>query len=103
MFLRREIYLRYGFDESYKTYADFALYLKLRKDDIKIRVIPKVITNFKADGVSTDTDLQKVCARGAEKNRAYRAAGFSRLYWVDITDEQARELLGNSYPPYGTE
>jgi iron complex transport system substrate-binding protein len=26
---------------------------------------------------------------------------YSRLYWVDITDEQALGLLGNSYPPYG--
>lgn len=28
---------------------------------------------------------------------------YSLLYWVDITDEQARDLLGNSYPPYGTQ
>lgn len=27
---------------------------------------------------------------------------YSKLYWVDITDDQAKELLGNSYPPYGT-
>lgn len=26
---------------------------------------------------------------------------YSLLYWVDITDEQAKSLLGNSYPPYG--
>jgi iron complex transport system substrate-binding protein len=26
---------------------------------------------------------------------------YSLLYWVDITDEQALEILGNSYPPYG--
>jgi iron complex transport system substrate-binding protein len=25
---------------------------------------------------------------------------YSRLYWVEISDEQARELLGTSYPPY---
>ena len=25
---------------------------------------------------------------------------YSRMYWVDITDEQARDLLGNSYPVY---
>ncbi len=28
---------------------------------------------------------------------------YSLLYWVDITDEQALDLLGNSYPPYGKE
>lgn len=26
---------------------------------------------------------------------------YSTLYWVDITDDQAKEMLGNSYPPYG--
>lgn len=26
---------------------------------------------------------------------------YSLLYWVDISDEKAREILGNSYPPYG--
>lgn len=26
---------------------------------------------------------------------------YSRLYWCDISDDQAKELLGNSYPPYG--
>lgn len=26
---------------------------------------------------------------------------YSLLYWVDISDDDARELLGNSYPPYG--
>ncbi len=26
---------------------------------------------------------------------------YSMMYWVDITDDQAKDLLGNSYPPYG--
>lgn len=26
---------------------------------------------------------------------------YSMLYWVDITDDQAKNMLGNSYPPYG--
>ncbi len=25
---------------------------------------------------------------------------YSTMYWVDITDDQAKEILGNSYPPY---
>lgn len=25
---------------------------------------------------------------------------YSRCYWIDLTDEQAKELLANSYPPY---
>ena len=26
---------------------------------------------------------------------------YNRLYWYDLSDEQALSLLGNSYPPYG--
>lgn len=83
MFLRREIYQKYGFDEQFRAYADFDLYLKLRKDGTKIRVIDKVITNFVADGVSTNTSLKKVLARSKEKFGAYRKEGYSPVYWVE--------------------
>lgn len=83
MFLRREIYQKYGFNETYRAYADFDLYLKLRKDGTRIRVIDKVITNFVADGVSTSTGLKKVLARAGEKYRAYRGNGYSPLYWAE--------------------
>lgn len=83
MFLKREIYQKYGFDESYPTYSDFALYLKLRKDGTKIRVIDKVITNFVADGVSTGVQFSKVLGRGKEKYRAYRQNGYSVVYWME--------------------
>lgn len=83
MFLRREIYQKYGFDEQFRAYADFDLYLKLRKDGTKIRVIDKVITNFVADGVSTNTSLKKVLARSKEKFEAYRKEGYSPVYWAE--------------------
>lgn len=83
MFLKREIYARYGFDESFRAYADFNLYLKLRKDGTCIQVIPKVITNFSADGVSTNTDFKQILKRAKEKYHAYRQNGYSRLYWME--------------------
>lgn len=83
MFLKREIYQKYGFDEHFRAYADFNLYLKLRRDGTKIRVIDKVITNFVADGVSTNTDLKKVLTRAKEKYEAYRASGYGRVYWFE--------------------
>ena len=83
MFLKREIYQNYKFDEQYPTYADFDLYLKLRKDGTKIRVIDKVIANFFADGVSTNVKLKKVLARSYEKYRSYRNNGYSRVYWLE--------------------
>ena len=83
MFLKREIYQKYGFDERFRAYADFHLYTKLRKTDIKIRVIPKIITNFPADGVSTDTNMSKVIARGKEKYSIYRDNGYGIIYWFE--------------------
>ena len=83
MFLKREIYQKHGFDERFKAYADFHLYTKLRKTDIKIRVIQKIITNFPADGVSTDVKMSKVLARGKEKYRIYRDNGYSIIYWFE--------------------
>lgn len=83
MFLRREIYQKYGFDERFKAYADFHLYTKLRKTKIKIRVIPEIITNFPADGVSTDVKMSKVLARGREKYLIYRDNGYGRIYWLE--------------------
>ena len=84
MFLRREIYQKYGFDERFRTYSDFHLYTKLRKvQGLKIRVIPEIITNFPADGVSTDVRFSKVMARGKEKYSIYRDNGYGRIYWFE--------------------
>ena len=83
MFLRRVIYQKYGFDERFRSYADFDLYLKLRRNGVKIRVIPEVITNFEANGISTDIRIEKVLKRAGEKYRAYRNNDYSRLYWLE--------------------
>ncbi|HAP6784698.1 TPA: glycosyltransferase [Enterococcus faecium] len=83
MFLSAKLYKQYGFNEKFCAYADFDLYLKMRKKGVKIRVIDKVITNFVADGVSTNTNMKKVLRRAKEKYDAYRGNGYSVLYWVE--------------------
>lgn len=93
MFLRREIYNKYFFDESFRAYADFDLYLKLRKDGTKLEVIPKVIANFVADGVSTDTDIRKTLARAKEKYTAYRHNGYGRIYWLESYGWELLKIL----------
>lgn len=83
MFLRRELYEKMKFDESFKRYADFELYLRLRKSGARIRVCDRVITNFVADGVSTEVQMKKVLSRAGEKYRAYRKNGYGRIYWLE--------------------
>lgn len=83
MFLKADIYKKYKFDETFKAYADFDLYLKLRKDGTKIRVIDKVITNFVADGVSTNRDIKKVLERSKEKYNSYLQNGYGKIYFFE--------------------
>lgn len=83
MFLKKQYYQKYMFDESYKIYSDFALYLKLRKDDLKILVLDKVIANFVADGISTNPSLKSTMTRAKEKYRAYLESGYSRIFFIE--------------------
>lgn len=60
------------------------MYTKLRKvPDVRIKVIPEIITNFPAGGVSTDVRMKKVLARAGEKYRIYQDNGYSRIYWLE--------------------
>ena len=93
MFLDRDIYCKYFFDESYKTYADFELYLKLRKDGTKILVIDKVIANFVAGGVSSVPDFRKAMTRAKEKYRAYRRNGYGPVYFLEAYGWELMKML----------
>lgn len=60
---------------SFKLYADFDWFLKMRKrKDIKITIFPsdKVISNFMVGGVSINGDFSLPLKRGKEKSRAYK-------------------------------
>ena len=83
MFLRREIYQKYEIREDYKMCGDFDLYLKLRKDGTKIRVINEVIANYPADGLSTNPSIKLALRRAYEKYNSYRENGYSRIYWLE--------------------
>lgn len=83
MFMSTKLYKKYKFNEKFRAYADFDLYLKMRKKGVKIRVIDKVITIFVADGVSTNTNMKKVIRRAKEKYEAYIGNGYSKIYWIE--------------------
>ena len=83
MFLKTNIYKNNKFNEAFKAYADFDLYLKLRKDGTKIRVIDKVITNFVANGVSTNRNIKKVLERSKEKYKSYVQNGYGKIYFFE--------------------
>lgn len=93
MFLNRELYRKYGFDERFRMYADFNLYLKLRRMGVNIRIIDKVITNFMADGVSTNTAWKKVLARAGEKYCSYRENGYGPIYFLEAYGWEIFKML----------
>jgi len=93
MFLDREIYSKYYFDEIYKVHADFDLYLKLRRDGTRIRVIDKVIANFVAGGVSSNPDFRQVLCRAKEKELAYRNNGYGPVYWLEAYGWELMKML----------
>ena len=81
MFLKTNIQKENLFNEKYSILGDFDLYLRLRKKNIKIRVIDKVIANFPAGtGISTSTTLKNVLRRAKEKYYIYKNNGYSFLY-----------------------
>ena len=83
MFLKREIYQKYELGENFQMCGDFDLYLKLRKDGTKIRIINKVLTNYVTDGLSTNPDIKLALRRASEKYHSYRANGYGVLYWIE--------------------
>ncbi len=85
MFLKSSIYKENLFDENFKIYSDFELFLRVRKmlPKNKIAIIDDVVTNFVADGISTKTDYKIVKKRAKEKYLAYKKNGYSRIYFFE--------------------
>lgn len=83
MFLKSSIYKCNKFNETYKVYADFDLYLKLRNENVRICVCNDILTNFVADGVSTKVNIHDVLDRCREKYTVYRRNGYGRLYFIE--------------------
>ena len=81
----KELYLNNPFDMSYSVYADFEWFLKMRKEDIKIVILPadKIISNFVIGGVSINSSFSSSMKRAKEKYRAYVKNGYSKLYFIE--------------------
>ena len=83
--VRKELYLNNPFDLKYSIYADFDWFLKMRKMNIRITILPsdKVISNFKVGGVSINGDFKFALRRAREKYRAYSMNGYSKIYCIE--------------------
>ncbi|MCR5756875.1 MAG: glycosyltransferase [Selenomonas sp.] len=83
--VRKELYLENPFDLKYSIYADFDWFLKMRKSNVKITILPSnnVISNFRIGGASINDGLKAALKRANEKYMAYISNDYSRLYCLE--------------------
>lgn len=94
--VRKELYTENPFDLSYRVYADFHWFLKLRRrKNVRICILPpqKVISNFAVGGASINKDVSASLARAKEKYQAYRSNGYSRIYWLEAYGWEVMKFL----------
>ncbi len=91
-FITKEIYDR----EKYRTdtlHDDYDLILRLRKQGIKIRVVNKVLANFRMDGVSHKRGFKGALASIKLKYGIYRRNGYGWYYIIEPMMEEFGKLI----------
>lgn len=93
-FITSDIYSRY----SYRTdtiHDDYDLILRLKKDNVRITVVNKVLADFVMNGVSHDRSVCKAIERMKIKYGIYRRNGYSPLYFFEcFLVETAKLIIG---------
>ncbi|MCR4908566.1 MAG: glycosyltransferase [Lachnospiraceae bacterium] len=78
-FVRREVYDRFRYRcENISDDMDF--YFRVRAAGYKIRIVNRVLANFRMGGVSSRIPLSEVGERIKRRYRIYRNNGYSRFY-----------------------
>lgn len=91
-FITREMYGKY----SYKTetlHDDYDLILRMKKDNVRICVVNKVLANFRMNGVSHERSLKSALKRARIKYRIYRQNGYSAFYFVECYGVEFLKLI----------
>ena len=82
LFVRKQIYEKYQYNTAL-FYADFDLWIRLRKDNRKIVTVKDVLTNYRLGGVSNKGSLKEVTRRYKERRNVYKNNNLSRWYIVE--------------------
>lgn len=91
-FITKKIYDRY----SYRTdniHDDYDLILRLKKDNVRITVVNKVIANFRMNGTSHRRSLSAALSSIKIKYGIYRQNGYSRFYLFECIIVEAGKLI----------
>ncbi len=82
--------------DLYRTetiHDDYDLILRIRKQNIRIRVVNKVLANFRMNGVSHSRSVSAAIKSIKLKYRIYRQNGYSRLYIIEPLMEEVGKLI----------
>ena len=80
----------------YKTdsiHDDYDLILRIRREDIRIKVVRKVLANFRMNGVSHTRSISAAISSVKDKYRIYRRNGYSRIYIIEPLLEEIGKLI----------
>lgn len=91
-FITREMYGKY----TYKTetlHDDYDLILRMKKDNVRICVVNKVLANFRMNGVSHQRNPKLAVERAKIKFKIYRQNGYSPFYAVECFGVELLKLI----------
>ena len=80
MFVKKDIYNRFGLYRCLGIHDDFDFFLRLRKNKAKVSIIEFPLANFALGGISNKKSLKKSINRIKDRYRCYRNNGYSRFY-----------------------
>lgn len=74
---------------------DYDLILRLKADGARVRVVNKVLANFRMNGVSHEKSIRKAIERINIKYKIYRRNGYSPLYFFEcLLVEMGKLIIG---------
>lgn len=91
-FITRKQYGKY----KYKTetlHDDYDLILRMKKDNVKICVVNKVLANFRMNGVSHERSFKLAVKRAGIKYKIYRQNGYSPVYAIECYGVELLKLI----------
>jgi len=91
-FITKEIYDA----NPYRTdtlHDDYDLILRIRRDNIRIRVVNKIVANFRMNGVSHSRSIKAAVSSIKMKYGIYRQNGYGRYYIIEPLLEEVGKLI----------
>lgn len=91
-FIAKHIYERYLYRLD-SIHDDYDLILRLKRDNVREKVVNKVIANFRMEGVSHKRSAASAIKSVKDKYSIYRRNGYSRLYIFECVAVEAGKLI----------